>query len=211
MIKLPDNQLDIITPRFRCEHINQEKDVSWFLEEIARSQRKLLEIGYAIAKDAIDKHPGHMDPVALDVITPRSSKSGRMATYVLAMYFRREFQWDFVQYHHDNHGNERDRVFLWTQEPLRHDKVAVGAICFRWRDYEDAPHGLALAWVWIHPYLRRKGILSAYWPFFREVYGNFYVERPISTAMADFLIKMGECRRCGTRRVCKQCREAEAT
>ena len=40
---------------------------------------------------------------------------------------------------------------------------------------------------------------------FQEVYGNFYVETPVSKAMGDFLDRMGECRHCGTRRICEQC------
>ena len=40
---------------------------------------------------------------------------------------------------------------------------------------------------------------------FQEVYGNFYVETPVSKAMGDFLARMGECRHCGTRRICEQC------
>ena len=146
----------------------------------------------------------------MSIITPKSAKSARKAAETLAYYFKREFQYDSIQYYHLESTGKRDRIILLTHSYHDH-KAALGIICFRWRDYENAPHGLALAWLWLHPYIRRKGVLAAYWPFFRGAYGDYYVEPPISKAMGEFLAKMGECPRCGTRRVCKQCKESEGS
>ncbi len=54
----------------------------------------------------------------------------------------------------------RDRVFLLTQENDWDTEYAVGAVVFRWRKYTNAPEQLVFSWVWIHPFLRRRGILT---------------------------------------------------
>jgi hypothetical protein len=120
----------------------------------------------------------------------------RRAVETLARYFQREFCYDFIQYGATERSDPRDRVFLWTQDSYTYH-AAIGAICFRWREYRDTPPGLAVAWVWIHPYLRRRGILAGHWGFFRDTYGDFYIERPLSPAMQAFLTSRGECLRCG--------------
>ncbi|MGO8899854.1 MAG: hypothetical protein ACLQU5_16110 [Isosphaeraceae bacterium] len=186
----PD-QLDIITPRIRAMEINKYPSAAWFQKEIGS---KLDRAGVGLD---------------VDVILPSSLKSARKAAEALAYYFRREFRYDFPQYHHLERTPKKDRVLLLSHKYTVH-KAALGAICFRWRDYENVPAGLALAWAWFHPYLRRQGVLTAYWPVFREVYGSFYIEPPISSAMGAFLTRMGECPRCGIQRVCKQCKVAEA-
>ena len=48
-----------------------------------------------------------------------------------------------------------------------------------------------LSWVWISPHLRRRGILSRYWPRFRARYGQFALQPPLSPAMAAFARKQG--------------------
>ena len=54
-------------------------------------------------------------------------------------------------------------------------------------EWESAHWGLA--WVWFHPYERRRRHLSRAWPYFRARFGDFEVERPLSLAMAAFLRK----------------------
>jgi len=41
--------------------------------------------------------------------------------------------------------------------------------------------------IWMRPALRRRGLLSAAWPRWRERYGEFRVERPLSPSMAAFV------------------------
>lgn len=48
-----------------------------------------------------------------------------------------------------------------------------------------------MQWVWIHPYYRREGLLSAAWPMFKERFGCFLVERPFSAAMLGFFASQG--------------------
>jgi hypothetical protein len=146
------------------------------------------------------------DRLSLSAITGKSPITMRRSVETLACYFRREFGYDFVQYSATEPSDPRDRIFLWTRDDCMYH-AAIGAICFRWREYDNAPHGLAVAWVWIHPYLRRHGILAAHWEFFRHLYGDFYVEPPLSPAMKAFLESRGECCRCG--RTCHCTPESE--
>jgi hypothetical protein len=164
----------------------------WFYDEIQEKARQAIR------------------GVRMDIITPRSMKGARKATETIACYFRREFGYDFVQYSSEEQTDTRDRVILLTQNRYE-TKSAIGVICFRWRKYSNAPEGLALAWLWIHPYLRNRGILSAYWPIFREAYGAFHVEPPLSSAMKGLLRKMGECPRCGVNRLCSDCEPQRST
>jgi hypothetical protein len=134
----------------------------------------------------------------LAAIVDETSPVGlRRAVEWIAHYFRREFGYDFVQYSVDERDEDpgerddsRDRAFLWANPTTldgRGTVEAVGACCFRWRDYEDAPPGFALQWVWLHPYCRDRGTLTTAWPDFRERFGDFIVETPLSRAMASFL------------------------
>jgi hypothetical protein len=123
-------------------------------------------------------------------VTPRSPLRLRRAAEAIARYFKREFDFDFLQYLASERTDPRDQVYLWvdaSRDPF--DARAVGAACFRWRAGRGGPPGLALAWLWLHPYFRCKGVLSATWPYFRSRLGDFQVEGPLSPAMAAFLTK----------------------
>lgn len=129
------------------------------------------------------------------LVTRSSSLKARKAVERVAVYFRREFEYDFVQFS----ALEKDddyRAYLWTPGSLRRylgeEAVVVGACCFRWRQWENAPHGWALQWVWFHPYARRQGYLSDAWANFRSLYGQFFIEPPLSQAMEAFLLKHGQ-------------------
>lgn len=123
-------------------------------------------------------------------VTKRSPLSHRRAVFRFAQYFRREMGYDFVQYGLD--GEEDDphcTAYLWQSMSARYgiEAPCYGAACFRERE-EGGP---ALQWVWIHPYLRRKGLLSDAWNMFEERHPRFAVELPLSPAMLAFLEKRG--------------------
>ncbi len=130
-------------------------------------------------------------------VTYKSPKQHRKAVYKIAQFFKKEFNYDFVQYGYD--GNEKDELhsaFLWidpwTVELATEFKVpCVGAACFRWRNDADDTPIWVLDWIWFHPYYRRKGLLAAAWPQFRERFKNFACEHPLSEAMKSFLLKNG--------------------
>lgn len=100
-----------------------------------------------------------------------------------ALLFRQETKYSFVGWGARYEKDQRARGFLMT----RPDGAIVGTIVFRWRDYSDAPAAWALQWVWVCPAARRTGVLRSRWPAFRDEFGDFLVEGPISKDMKAFL------------------------
>lgn len=128
-------------------------------------------------------------------ITNKSLKQHRMAVYKIARFFRKEFGYDFVQYHYEEKDDETKSVaFLWVHPEavfsVQDFRVpCIGATCFRWRKWEEF-EGWAMQWIWMHPFYRRKGLLTKAWPKFRKEFGEFKVEPPLSDAMRAFLAKI---------------------
>lgn len=184
---VPEEVLDIRSPKIHCKSITK-----FTVQNVDRlhEERYLIEIR---SQRRSEYH--------IDRIDQNSIKSARLAVDALAKYFRREFNYDFVQYEANEITDDRDRVYLLTVNRYSH-WLGVGSICFRWREWTDAPHRLALSWLWINPFLRRKGIVSLYWDGFRNLYGDFLVEPPLSPAMKAFLAKRKECWWCGRACMC---------
>ena len=122
-------------------------------------------------------------------VSTTSAIAHRKAVYKMAQYFGAErnsmtlYGWD---------GREDDinsTAYLWVYKDwLVNGKVpCVGACCFRQRE-EGGP---ALQWIWLHPFVRRKGILSGSWSLFEKNHPNFAAERPLSESMLRFLEKRG--------------------
>jgi hypothetical protein len=109
--------------------------------------------------------------------------------YERARLFKREFHYDFVQWHPDGERNPGVVGFLFV-DPAGSGKL-LGACCFRWREYSNAPHRWAMDWIWLAPGARRTGLLTARWPSFLKDFGAFHVEHPRSDAMQAFLKKHG--------------------
>jgi hypothetical protein len=126
-------------------------------------------------------------PEGLIPVGPASGRSLRKAVHELAKLFRREFGYDFVQWS-VKETNPRTEAFLWCSESWSF-QVPLGAVCFRWREWKDAPAGWSLDWIWMHPFERRHGHLSTAWPFFSKLYGDFHVAPSLSPAMSSFVEK----------------------
>lgn len=131
------------------------------------------------------------------IVGPASPVTWRDATEKLAYYFRRELEYDSPPYtaaEVENWDLAKDRVLVFVKDTVLEDwedyLYFIGAVGVRWREWDNAPHGWAIAWAWLHPYERRKGHLSKSWPFLLEKFPNFRVEAPISDAMIGFLKKM---------------------
>ena len=126
---------------------------------------------------------------ALFAVVRRSSPHPlRRAVQRVAHYFRREMHFDFCQYTED--GNFEHTAFLWSaSESLdANNKVdIIGACCFQPTTFTDIGTLPSLTWIWIHPYRRRSGMLIRSWPYFEKRFGRFYVEKPLSSAMEQFL------------------------
>jgi len=111
-----------------------------------------------------------------------------------AYYVRREGHFDFLQF--ETSDTEDYRAYLFANRPNQFPRVLVGACCFRFREYKNADSRWGLQWVWLHPYSRGRGILSAAWDGFHATFGNFLPEPPYSRAMESFLRKRGLCVYC---------------
>jgi hypothetical protein len=115
----------------------------------------------------------------------------RKAVYSCALFFRREFGYDFVQYA-IREDDWHSRAFLWISDPDYTDEHNVwGACCFRWRESKDADPLWAMQWVWLHPYARNHGLVTRTWSYFLARFGWFDVEPPYSQAMRHALRKVG--------------------
>lgn len=125
-------------------------------------------------------------PTRLIEVRPDSPRSLRKAVERIAYYFRREFNYDFVQYAAED-DDPHSHAFLWVAPYNLFPEETGGACCFRWREWEDAEPCWGLQWIWLHPYLRRKGLLAQAWPYYQERFGNFFSEPPLSPAMTAFL------------------------
>lgn len=128
------------------------------------------------------------DPDLVDIHSPPWKHA---EIYRRASAFRREMRFDFVQWGSPE-GDDDPTVqgFLLSDCEGR----IQGAIAFRWREVEDeqTPSFWGLQWVWVRPGARRTGILSRRWATFRDRFGDFYVEGPISEAMQRFLRARGD-------------------
>src|SRR6266404_2942864 len=116
------------------------------------------------------------------VVTAKSNIALREAVENCATFFLREhgYMRQFDKYDGGNY-----LAYLWG-EPAEGRVAIYGACCFRFREYKNGS-SYAMQWIWLHPYARRKGHLSAAWPYFRKRFGAFVVEPPYSDGMKVFL------------------------
>jgi len=132
-------------------------------------------------------------PLRLREVPDDAPKNWRVAVESHARMFKREFQYDFMQYIADD-PQENRRVFMWVRNSAPF--YAFGSICFRARLYLDEPGPPKawwdLDWVWMHPYLRRQGLLQSAWPYLIRRFGEFNVTHPVSPAMQEFVTRHGK-------------------
>ena len=109
------------------------------------------------------------------------------------LYLFREQHYDFPLEWNDREEEKTEAYFLiggnldWTTAQ------PVGAAVFMQQPYTNVEaNDWWLMWVWIHPFARRRCILSRAWPIFQRKFGDFKVQRPISISMQAFLDKQQE-------------------
>jgi hypothetical protein len=103
--------------------------------------------------------------------------------YERAMRFKRDFGYDFAQWHTVNQRSDLDP--RWVGFVFADEAGAIDGACAFMR-VED---GWTLCWVWVRPALRRRGLLAARWPAYLEEFGDFWIEHPLSEAMAGFVAR----------------------
>lgn len=148
-----------------------------------------MEDKYAIKLPIIEEsiaHGGFLE------ITKSSPKEHLEALEQLASYFKREFKYDGIQFCSNEHIGEHVEYsgFVFTESAYdamkEGDSVTptrfLGGGCFRNREHKDGKHWW-LDWVWIHPYARNKGLLTKQINYFKERFGDFYPEPPLSKTM----------------------------
>lgn len=134
---------------------------------------------------------GDLRPVGPTLVLPGSPRRLRAAVHTFAVAFRRESRFDFVQFPDPDDRTDRAwEAWLWPASEARYlsvRSVAVGAACFRRVAWEELPEPAWTAcWIWLHPYVRRLGMVSGAWPTFIDRYGDFILEPPLSDAMEGF-------------------------
>jgi hypothetical protein len=128
------------------------------------------------------------------LVTPESGMQEKKVVEKIAYFFKREFGYDFAQFNAREGIDKTDyRAYYFSYDEWSQiyasRQIVMGACCFRFREYRDAPAAWALQWIWIHPFWRSSGILTSVWPSFRKIFGDFVVEPPISKSMKAFLEK----------------------
>jgi hypothetical protein len=129
----------------------------------------------------------------LHLVIPESPVTLHKKVYDMAVVFRREFRYDFVQYSVEEATNYAgNEAWIWVdQDDYRYGHVVTGAAAFVQHRFPTYGTTWVLNWIWQHPYKRRAGRLREAWPKWQHRYGNFYVEGPWSTAMQNFLMTSG--------------------
>lgn len=123
-----------------------------------------------------------------ELVTGASPPWKHREIYRRAVAFKREFGYDFVQWHSPKGDDDPGVQGLLFSNA---EGIIVGACAFRLRE-NKAKRWTGLQWIWIAPKFRRAGILTAQWPELRRRFGDFHVEGPVSEAMQAFLEKVGD-------------------
>jgi hypothetical protein len=105
--------------------------------------------------------------------------------------------------HYDSPQWQRDGLSWWKrsdeyQEPphaillIENRNIAVGAVSFSYgRRWSNVAVSWILSFAWVAPEWRRHGVLSRRWSDWRERYGCFLIEPPLSESMEAFCFKHG--------------------
>lgn len=153
----------------------------WYME----SQPKLILVNHPLGGKC-----NNYDIIPKTELISITSK--KLCHYIskYSLYFKREFQYDFISFYNNKQiqfGNRNINPFIILGENRHfHDEtkiLQVGACEFNYHSDEE----WVLEWVWIHPFLRRQKYLSNVWGIFNKLYGDFKIREPLSYAMEKFI------------------------
>lgn len=125
------------------------------------------------------------DPLGAPWVDARSPLWKHERMYRRAFAFKRELGYDFTQWAEKPAYDPEPVGFLFGDAE---DRI-VGAAAFRPQPDEARPW--RLDWIWLAPGFRRQGYLARHWERFRQRFGEFDIEPPVSEAMKAFLAKRG--------------------
>lgn len=111
-----------------------------------------------------------------------------VAMYRRARAFKREFEYDHVQWNDQADANDRGIAFAFLDDAHR----MIGGCSFQIGGGADGRN--RMMWIWFCPGARRQGHLSRAWSRLRARMGNFDLEPPVSRAMQAFMTSGDESR-----------------
>jgi hypothetical protein len=185
--------LSVNAPKYRrrgdpVETVCPDCGHTWYKGDPASSRvhRREHKREMAIRKPAPDPRllAALGEEAAPEEVLPDSPQWKHDLVYELARRFRREFRYDFVQWSRKDRDADAVAYLFADDTDTFGSGAPVGACAFRRRG------GVwTLDWIWVIPAVRRKGILQRRWPSFRERFGEFALEYPLSDAMKRFATK----------------------
>lgn len=116
-------------------------------------------------------------------LTPSCSQTQKSILHHYCTCIRKENGYAFLPFHPHSAGSFWESHLYGCQ-----GSRPCGCSVFTLNDtYIESLRGWWLEFVWIHPKVRRQGLLKSSWPYFILRYGDFIIRKPFSDAMATFL------------------------
>ena len=150
------------------------------------NKHKTIELPYLYDIDHLKEKS------TLLTVTHESPTSMKKAAELMAHYLKREIHTDFSQYSSETDGKKPHvKSYIWIDYDWS-GVFVIGACGFR-----KNQSGNELEWVWIHPYYRGRGLLTAAWPIFLKEYGDgFSIMEPLRFGMDGFIKSMYGDKKC---------------
>jgi hypothetical protein len=110
--------------------------------------------------------------------------------YRCALALKRDERYDFPQWREDRPPEGAAYGDLHAVVLVEDGVIPVGAVGFSWTKWKDHTPGWRMNFAWVADDWRRQGVMARRWTQWRETYGDFTLERPLSAAMKAFVAKM---------------------
>ena len=122
------------------------------------------------------------DDPELPIVRTSSARRVRRVAEQLAVQFHRETRFDFVPYRADWRDVFDDIVLLSRPEQhLWTGRLVCGAVAVT-RYPDDDPEQWWAAWIYLHPYMRGRGVVDKAWPRIADRYPGIRMAGPFTPA-----------------------------
>lgn len=127
-----------------------------------------------------------------------------LETFQMAKYLDKEFNYMGTPFDISGQMNDNKyKVFLFTFIDYDHTSTAEDNAKYNKAHHAACVYGAChfsklnvttedywkLNWIWIHPFFRHRGMIKEHWKYFEEIFGDFYIAKPVSPEMINFLKK----------------------
>ena len=124
-------------------------------------------------------------------------------TYQMANYLDKEFNYMGTPFDISGKMHNEYKAFLFTYIDYDHvnteednekytkalnAECVYGACCFSKLNIVEKDYW-KLNWIWVHPFFRHRGMIKDHWKYFEEEFGDFYIAKPVSPEMENFVKK----------------------